>query len=185
MKAPSTAPVAELMAYVADIIGEQLRNLEAKKARQNANDWPQNWFHFLQAPTDPGERARRAAHEAALKREKERDEREQKREKERTAPAAQENTKQGDALKAIILAALDRVMQRIHPAYPEKRGHIITLVLDETNAQLALKKVVLKKTKAKKKTNAQLPDENKVSRDCVRKHLTKYWNENPALAPKK
>jgi hypothetical protein len=185
MKAPSTAPVAELMAYVADIIGEQLRNLEAKKARQNANDWPQNWSLFLQAPTDPGERARRAAHEAALKYEKERDELEQKREKEHTTPASQKNTKQGDALNAIILAALKRVTQQIHPAYPEKRQHIITRVLAETNAQL----------KVLAEPNAQLSDEDKVlrdcirkdkvQRDCVRKRLTKYWNENPALAPKK
>jgi hypothetical protein len=165
MKAPSTAPVAELMAYVADIIGEQLRNLEAKKARQNANDWPQNWPLFLQAPTDPRELARLAAHKAALEHEKERDELEQKREKERTAPASQQHTKQGDALNAIILAALARVTQQIHPAYPEKRQHIITRVLGETNAQL--------------------PDEGKVLRDCVRKRLTKYWNENPELAPKK
>jgi hypothetical protein len=87
------------------------------------------------------------------------------RELKRTTLASQENTKQGAALNATILAALARVTRQIHPAYPEKRQHIITRVLDETNAGSS--------------------EEDKVGRDCVRKHLTKYWNENPALAPKK
>jgi hypothetical protein len=87
------------------------------------------------------------------------------RELKRTASGSRALSKQGAVLKTIILAALKREMKQISPAYPEKRRHIITRVLAETNAQL--------------------PDADKVKRDCVRKHLTKYWNENPASAPPK
>jgi hypothetical protein len=167
----------DLMEHVAGVIKEVLDELDGRR-KSIIEAGASNWPPFLQTPLWREEMLARQREVDAACAALERDALE--RERQRTASGSQKPCKRGDRLEKIILEALAEVTRHIRPAYPEKRGQIVTRALNETNARLK----ALVKERGHKAVIKELGRVT-VGRPCVRQHLAEYWAKHPGLAPLK